>query len=161
MSVGQRLKMFGYYLVLVIVFVLLLYGFFLPETGEEYKERGIKTQATITSIIGLRSKFYKGLYQDSMGNLVEAEIIVNQPGVMTGDVVEGYILEEEPYKVWCEPPKGLNMFLKCIIGFLLLIVGVGLVMIPVSIIGEKRKERARNKAIWEEGMREYKEESRW
>ncbi len=161
MSAGQRLKGFGCYFTLVIGFVLLLYAFFMPEIGREYKERGIKTQATITSVTGFRSKFYKGLYRDSMDNLVEAEIIVNQLGVMTGDVVEGYILEEEPYKVWCEPPEGFDIFLKCIIGFLLLIVGGGLVIIPVFAIGEKRKERARNKAIWEEGMREYKEESRW
>lgn len=165
MGIGERLKGLGYYFLMALVFLFLLYMLFLPDAGKEYLERGIKTEATITSVIniGIRTgaKEYKGVYHDSNGSLIEATIIVNRAGAMVGDVVEGYILEEEPYTVWCEPSKGLNIFLKILIGFLILAIGGTLVFTPVFIIIERRKERARNRAIWEEGMKEFKEESRW
>lgn len=161
MSIGRKLKGLGCYILMIVIFVPLLEMFFMPDMGKEYFERGIKTEATVTSVFGLRGKQYYGLYQDSKGNLVEAQIIVNQPGVMVGDVVEGYILEEEPYKVWCEPPGWLNILLKILLGFFILTIGGFLVFVPVSLIIAKRKERVKNKKIWEEGMREFKEEDRW
>lgn len=161
MSIGKKLKGIGCYILMLVIFVPLLKIFFMPDMGKEYFERGIKTEATVTSVFGLRGKQYYGVYQDSKGNLVDAEIIVNKPGVMVGDVVEGYILAEEPYKVWCEPPEWVNILLKVLIGLFLLLIGGSLVFVPVFLIIAKRKERVRNKKIWEEGMREFRGEDRW
>lgn len=161
MEAYKCMKIVGTYILMIALIVFIGYGISMPDAGEEYKSNGIRTEATITSMRGFRTKLYWGVYRDSYGNLIEAEIIPNKSGVMVGDVVEGYILKDEPYKVWCDPGKGLNLFLKAILWFFEILFVWAIVFVTVGLIKEKREERARNKAIWEEGMREFREENRW
>lgn len=154
MKLGERLKTIYYCISMFILLILLSYMLFGVDVDLNYEEEGIRTQAIIT---GSSGRTYYGVYEDEQGNRIEAEIIPNKTVIM-GEEVEGYYMADKPEVVWCKPSDSLNVLFKAILWFMWIICFAGCALLILAFVAIKKKEREKNKAIWEEGMRGFYEE---
>ena len=122
-TTGERKKFVLSWIAGVIGFIIVTLSLCTEDTSGEYLERGQKVEATITKVV--LNKAYYGVYVDSNGKQVQAEILPNNFSSGVGTVVEGYYLPEEPNKVWCEPSKGLLIALDCLTWFFEIVLGLG------------------------------------
>ena len=158
MTSKERMKLIYSSIPLLFALILVSLSLFREDTSKEYIERGIKVQATITS--SFMDNAYYGVYKDSNGNLVEAEIIKNDFSAGIGTEVEGYYLPEKPNKVWCKPSDTLVFALNALSWvFEILLLGYFGCLIW-AIIYMKKKEKEKNKEIWQRSMEEYNWESK-
>mgnify|MGYP006874682347 CR=1 FL=1 len=158
MTTGERKKFVLSWIAGVIGFIIVTLSLCTEDTSGEYLERGQKVEATITKVV--LNKAYYGVYVDSNGKQVQAEILPNNFSSGVGTVVEGYYLPEEPNKVWCEPSKGLLIALDCLTWFFEIVLGLGVLGGIWVLIGFRKIDKERNQEIWKAGMEEYQQEIR-
>ncbi len=86
----------------------------------EYKKDGILTTCTVDSVVEIGNKQQVSVvYTDAKGKKIKAKAILNKK-VEKNEIVEGYVLESDPYEVYYPPSIGLKIVLYVIIGLLCL-----------------------------------------
>ena len=76
MTTGERKKFVLSWIAGVIGFIIVTLFLCTEDTSGEYLERGRKVEATITKVV--LNKTYYGVYEDSNGKQVQAEILPNK-----------------------------------------------------------------------------------
>ena len=127
--------------ILLLLLSVVMLGFYF-KYNNEYVKNGTPVNATITevSVIGRHHTYY-GRYTNKDGDVIQAQITPNDFAVSVGDKFTGYIRDDEPEKVYCEPALMLKLFGGGIIGFL---VFIGVLIIFVAC-NSKRKYDALKK----------------
>ena len=84
--------------------------------GDEYSDEGKPVKATVISVtrVGSTSDVMVK-YKDDDGQWVEAKCIANKK-VMAGNTLEGYVMPDDPYNVYCPPDNGLRILFFALFG---------------------------------------------
>lgn len=116
----------------------------------EYKKDGILTTCTVDSVVEIGNKQQVSVvYTDAKGKKIKAKAILNKK-VEKNEIVEGYVLESDPYEVYYPPSIGLKIVLYVIIGLLCLMAWG-----PFLIEMLKRRQDNLYQKAWEMNHRYY------
>lgn len=82
---------------------------------DEYAERGIPVDCRVCEVVTIgKTQEVKVTYKSAEGEWIEARCIANQR-VSLNQSLNGYVLPEDPYNVYCEPDMGLKVMIYVII----------------------------------------------
>lgn len=131
----EKLKFVAVTIALWVIAVLVTFD----PTGNDYLERGIKVEATISKIIPKirHGSDYNCTYINDKGEQVTAFLILNESGGELGQVVEGYYLPEDPNTVWTEPGGGFMLVFTLIVDGLAILMTVLLIY---SFVSSRKKD---------------------
>lgn len=102
---------------------------------DEYAERGRPVTVTVVRVVRVGSTSDVTVkYKDEDGQWIEASCTANQ-NVMAGQTLEGYVLPENPYQVYCKPDMALKILLYALIGG----VAVGGWAILIGVLRDRSK----------------------
>ena len=120
---------------------------------EEYIEKGRKVSANVTTVARTGSNSQVMVkYKNDKGEWIEAYCIANQnPAV--GQTLEGYVLPDDPYQVYCPPDNALKFLFIALVGG----VAVGGWAVLISAL----KDRAKYNKLMKNGRKVKAELTSW
>lgn len=128
-------KLFALSMVLIIAGAALLFFFIRGE--KEKRTDGKLVSCTITSVSKIgKHRSAQGYYTDDNGNKIEVEVI-NTLLPAVGNVSEGYVVPDEPGKVYLKTPLWLSCLLICLAA---LFIGGGIALIISGINGNSNSK---------------------
>ena len=109
------------------IVLFILFGLLIPavmlwaidhglDLSREYQEDGRKVTCTVTEVVTIgKTQSVTVKYKSEDGEWVEAYCTANGR-VSAGQTLEGYVLPDEPYKVYCPPDIALKILIYVITG---------------------------------------------